>query len=57
MQAEQRPVSVPYSWLPKPVCPKHGMAMRVGSTRAEARYLYCPVPGCRESRCQHRHRA
>lgn len=51
---QARAMGVRYALLPKPVCPKHGIAMRVESTRPQVRYLYCPIPGCRESKCQHR---
>lgn len=37
---------------PAPVCPEHGVAMVVGSTRTHVRYYYCPVAGCSQSRQQ-----
>lgn len=40
-----------YGKLPRPTCPEHGVMLVIRSTRPDVRYLYCPVPGCRESKC------
>lgn len=43
------------AWKPKrvrqppPICPVHGVAMRVRRTLPTMRYCYCPVSGCGES--------
>lgn len=37
-----------------PVCPVHRVLMVVRSTRITVRYYYCPVKGCKCSKCMER---
>lgn len=59
MEEETDPkiIGLRYGKPPNPPCPVHGCAMIVECTRQGVQYLYCKVPGCRESCTRYRRRA